>query len=183
MVIGLLIFAAIVIAVLWLVAAYNNLVAVAQRVDVLLRQRHDELPKLVETCMQYMKYEQQTFDKVLEARAAIFGARQSQDTQALGQAEAALRGGLGKLFALAEGYPELKADQSFVVLQQRISALETGISDRRGLYNDAVTENNVAIEQFPGSVVASMGGFRTFRPLEFDAAATADIGVKALLDS
>jgi LemA protein len=184
---GLVIFGMIVGGVLWLVATYNRLVAVKQRVaqawsniDVLLRQRHDELPKLVETCQQYMKYEQASFDRVLEARQAVLGARHSVDPAALGRAETELRGAVGRLFALAEGYPDLKASQSFGQLQQRISSLETGIADRRELYNDAVNENNVSIEQFPGSVVANIAAFRPARLLEFETTATADVDVKAL---
>ena len=190
MFLGVMVFVAIVFAFLWYVATYNRLVATRERIgqawsniDVLLRQRHDELPKLIETCTQYMKHEQETFDGVLEARASIFGARHSSDPAALGKAESELRGQLGKLFALAENYPELKANQTFVVLQQRISGLETGISDRRELYNSAVTENNVAIDEFPGNVVAGMGGFRTAKLLEFDAGETADVHVKALFNS
>ena len=176
MFLGFAVFMAIMGAFLWYVATYNNLINVRERVaqawsniDVLLRQRHDELPKLVETCEHYMKHERATIDRVLEARTSIFGARHSSDPAVLGQAEAELRGTLGKLFALAESYPELKANHTFATLQQRVSDLESGISDRRELYNMAVTENNVAIEQFPGNVVASMGGFKRSKRLEFDA--------------
>jgi LemA protein len=189
MFLGFVVFLAIVASFLWYVTTYNNLITARERVaqawaniDVLLRQRHDELPKLVDTCQQYMRHEQEMLDRVLEARSAIFGARHSSDPAVLGQAESQLRGRLGKLFALAEDYPELKANQTFVVLQQRIAGLETGISDRRALYNAAVTENNVAIDQFPGNVVAGMGGFRPAKPLEFDAPATA-VEVKALFNA
>jgi LemA protein len=190
MFLGVLVLAAFLGVGIWFLGSYNRLVAAKQRVaqtwaniDVLLRQRHDELPKLIETCKQYMKYEQETFDKVLRARAAVLGARQSSDPRALGRAEGDLRDQLGKLFALAEAYPDLKANQSFALLQQRISGLETGISDRRELYNDAVNANNVAIEQFPGSVVASIAGFRSFRLLELEAGTTADVDVKALFNA
>jgi LemA protein len=189
MFLGFIVFVAIVAAFLWYIATYNNLAAVRERVaqtwaniDVLLRQRHDELPKLVDTCKEYMKYEHETLDRVLDARASIFGARHSSDPAVLGQAEGALRGQLGRLFALAENYPDLKANQTFVVLQQRISALETGISDRRELYNSAVNDNNIAIEQFPGNIVAGMGGFPRAKLLEFEAPSTADVDVKALFD-
>jgi len=182
MFLGVMVFVAIVFAFLWYLSTYNRLVAMRERsakawsnIDVLLRQRHDELPKLVETCEQYMKHEQQAFDGVLEARASIFGARHSSDPAALGRAEGELRGQLGKLFALAESYPDLKANQTFMVLQRRISSLETGISDRRELYNATVNDNNVAIDQFPGNVVAGMGGFRPGKLLEFDAASAADV--------
>jgi LemA protein len=190
MFLGFVVFVAIVASFLWYVATYNNLIAARERIaqawstiDVLLRQRHDELPKLVDTCQQYMRHEQAALERVLEARTAIFGARHSSDPAVLGQAERELRGQLGNLFALAESYPELEANQTFIVLQQRVAALETGISERRELYNAAVNENNVAIEQFPGTIVAGMGGFRTAKLLEFEAAATADVNVKALPDS
>jgi LemA protein len=184
---GLIVLVAFGIAALWLVGVYNKLVAtkhgVAQawaNIDVLLKQRHDELPKLVDTCKEYMQYEKGAFEGVLHARAAVMGASSSRNAAALGKAETELRGELGKLFALAEAYPELKANQSFAQLQQRISALETGISDRRELYNDAVNYNNVAVEQFPSSIVAGFGGFRSFNLLQFEAATTADVDVKAL---
>jgi LemA protein len=190
MFLGFIVFVAIMAAFLWYVTTYNNLIATRARVarawsniDVLLRERHEELPKLVDTCKQYMQHEQATFERVLEARASIFGARHSSDPAALGRAESELRGGLGKLFALAENYPELEASQTFLVLQQRISGLESGISDRRELYNAAVNENNVAIDQFPGNVVADMGGFRPAKLLEFDAATPAEVDVKALFNS
>ena len=189
MFVGLVLFAAIVVAGIWFVGVYNKLVAtkhgVAQawaNIDVLLRQRHDELPKLVDTCKQYMQYEQGAFEGVLHARAAVMGASSSRNAAALGKAETELRGELGKLFALAEAYPDLKANQSFAQLQHRISTLETGISDRRELYNDAVNHNNVSIEQFPGSVVAGFGGFRPFNLLQFEAGTTADVDVKALFN-
>jgi LemA protein len=189
MFLGLIVIVVLIVVALWLIGVYNRLVAtkhsVAQawaNIDVLLRQRHDELPKLVDTCKQYMEYEKAAFEGVLQARAAVMGARSSRDMAALGTAETGLRGELGKLFALAEAYPDLKANQSFGQLQQRVSSLETGISDRRELYNDAVNHNNVAIEQFPNSIVAGFGGFRAFDLLQFDAGTTADVDVKALFN-
>ena len=190
MFLGVTVFVAIMFAFLWYVTTYNRLVATRERVgqawsniDVLLRQRHDELPKLVETCTQYMKYEQETLDRC-SRRAPRSSARATRSIPRRSvRAESELRGQLGKLFALAENYPELKANQTFMVLQQRMSGLETGISDRRELYNSAVNENNVAIDQFPGNVVAGMGGFRPAKLLEFDAGATADVDVKALLNT
>src|SRR5688572_26209732 len=176
MFVGLGVIIAIVVIGAWFIGVYNRLVAskhgVAQawsNIDVLLRQRHDELPKIVDTCKQYMQYEKDAFDGVLKARAAVMGASGSRNAAALGKAETELRGELGKLFALAEAYPDLKANQSFGQLQQRISTLETGISDRRELYNDAVNRNNVAIEQFPNSLVAGYGGFLPFNLLQFEA--------------
>ncbi|MGH8728669.1 MAG: LemA family protein, partial [Burkholderiales bacterium] len=116
------------IIVVYGVLIYNNLVNLKHNVgkawaniDVLLKQRHDEIPKLVETCKQYMKFEQETLQKVMEARAKVSDARESRDVQALGQAEGQLRLGLGNLFAVAEAYPELKTSETFLQLQSRIS--------------------------------------------------------------
>ena len=117
--------------VAYAIMLYNNLVQVKHNVskawaniDVLLKQRHDELPKLVETCKQYMKFEQETLTKVMEARSKVFAAREAQNIPQLGQAEGALRATLGNLFALAEAYPDLKTNQTFQQLQTRISSLE-----------------------------------------------------------
>jgi LemA protein len=164
------------------VLIYNNLVslkhAVSQawaNIDVLLKQRHDELPKLVEACKQYMEYEQETLEAVMKARAAVQDARDSGDVGALGAAESGLRLGLGRLFAVAEAYPDLKASDSFRQLEQRISALENSIADRREFYNAAVNANNVRIEQFPDLILARAFNFGPAQLLEFSEAETADV--------
>jgi LemA protein len=123
---------------------------------VLLNQRHDEVPKLVETCKQYMKFEQDTLEKVMLARSQVSQAQQSQDMPGLGMAEGALRMGLGNLFALAEDYPELRANENFQHLQGRISTLENNIADRREFYNESTNINNIGIEQFPDVIVARL---------------------------
>ncbi|MBL4567484.1 MAG: LemA family protein [Porticoccus sp.] len=172
------------------VTLYNNLVALKHRVaqawaniDVLLKQRHDELPKLVETCKQYMEYEQETLENVIAARSQVSSAAQSQDIAALGLAETSLRSGLGRLFALAENYPDLKANDSFQHLQARISDLENGIADRRELYNDAVNQNNIRIEQFPDVLIANFFKFVAHELLEFSEEETADVDIKGLFSS
>ncbi len=179
----------VVAVALYGIALYNRLVTFKHGVnrawsdiDVLLRQRHDELPKLVATCKEYMEYEQQTLDRVISARGRVFQARESGDVDALGAAEGALRAGLGQLFALAENYPALKANENFQHLQARISGLETAIADRRELYNAAVNANNVAVEQFPDLIVARLFAFREARLLRFEAAETADVDVASLFD-
>ncbi len=171
----------------WLVGLYNSLVRLKHgvtkawsNIDVLLKQRHEELPKLVETCKQYMNYERDTLEAVISARSAVFKANEQHDVGALGLAETGLRAGLGKLFALAENYPQLKANESFQLLQQRISQLETSIADRRELYNEAVNLNNVRIEQFPDVLIANMFGFKAAELLRFSEAETADVSVKNL---
>jgi LemA protein len=185
----------IVLGVLLVIAVYatmlyNNLVQLKHNVskawaniDVLLKQRHDELPKLVETCKQYMKFEQETLQKVMEARSKVFAAREAQNIPALGQAEGALRATLGQLFALAEAYPDLKTNQSFQQLQARISSLENGIADRREFYNESVNVNNVRIEQFPDTIIAGMFNFKPAQLLEFRDAEKADVDMKQLFSS
>lgn len=172
------------------VTLYNNLVALKHRVaqawaniDVLLKQRHDELPKLVETCKQYMGYEQETLEKVIAARSKVSAAAQSQDIAALGAAETDLRSGLGRLFALAEEYPDLKANESFQHLQARISDLENGIADRRELYNESVNLNNIRIEQFPDVLIANFFKFSAHELLEFTEEETTDVDIKGLFKS
>lgn len=168
---------------------YNSLVQIKHNVtkawaniDVLLKQRHDELPKLVETCKQYMKFEQDTLAKVMEARSKVFSARESQNIGALGQAEAALRTSVGNLFAVAEAYPDLKTNQTFLQLQSRISSLENDIADRREFYNESVNVNNVRIEQFPDTLIAGMFNFKPAQLLEFETAEKADVDVKQLFN-
>src|SRR2546430_5573217 len=128
----------------YLIGVYNGLVRVRAAVklawsdiDVLLVQRHDELPKLVEVCKQYMQYEGGTLERVMRARSGVEAARSSGSLSSLGPAERELRTGLTGLYAVAEKYPELKASEPFRHLQQRISGLETAIADRREVYNDA----------------------------------------------
>ncbi len=173
--------------ILYAIMIYNNLVSLKHNVskawaniDVLLKQRHDELPKLVETCKQYMGYEQETLEKVMQARSAVSAAREKGDISALGPAETQLRMGLGNLFALAEAYPDLKANESFQHLQGRISGLENAIADRREFYNESVNNNNVRIEQFPDVLIARNLGFGAKDLLEFSEGETKDVDVKEL---
>ena len=116
--------ATLLLLAIYIVSIYNHLVRIKHNVskawsniDVLLKQRHDEIPKLVETCKQYMKFEQETLERVMQARSRVSETRQNQDVPGLGLAEGALRMGLGQLFALAEDYPELRANESFQHLQ------------------------------------------------------------------
>ena len=187
---SIILLAVVAVVVIYFVMIYNQLVQVKHNVskawaniDVLLKQRHDELPKLVETCKQYMKFEQETLVKVMEARASVSTAREQQNIGALGQAEGELRGALGRLFAVAEAYPDLKTNDSFQQLQSRISALENAIADRREFYNESVNVNNVRIEQFPDSIVAALFSFRPQELLKFSAQETADVDVKQLFQA
>ena len=166
-----------------LVALKHNVAQAWSNIDVLLKQRHDELPKLVETCKQYMGYEQATLAKVMEARGQVQQARAQGDVPGLGAAESGLRLGLGQLFALAEAYPDLKADSQFQHLQDRISGLENAIADRREYYNQSVNSNNIRIEQFPDVLVARLFAFKAFDLLAFSEEETADVNLGALFGS
>jgi LemA protein len=181
--------AVVAIVVVYAIGLYNGLVKLRESVkqawaniDVLLAQRHDELPKLVETCKRYMQYEQETLERVMKARASVFQAAGRGDVAAVGAAESSLRAGLGQLFAVVENYPQLKADESFTHLQARITQIEESIADRRELYNAAVNLNNVRVNQFPDVLVAGMFGFKEAGLLEFTEEHKADVDMKALFD-
>lgn len=175
---------------LWAVVLYNQLVLIKNNaakawsnIDVLLKQRNEELPKLINVCKEHMQYEKDTLQRVMEARNKIASAMQSSNMTALSAAENQLRLGLGNLFATVEAYPELKASKSFQQLQNRITTLEESIADRREFYNDSATINNVRIEQFPDVVVARMAGFQPFRLMSFSKSEIADVDTKGHFQS
>jgi LemA protein len=184
---GILVFFFLIVALAgYLIGVYNALVRVRAAVklawsdiDVLLVQRHDELPKLVEVCKQYMQYEPGTLERVMRARSGVDSARSSGSMSSLGNAEHELRSGLTGLYAVAERYPDLKASEPFRHLQQRISGLETAIADRREVYNDAANTNNVRIVSFPDVMVAGLGDFPPAQLLHFEADQKADVDLKA----
>lgn len=189
MITTIVVLAILAVAVGYLVTIYNGLVSLRENVkkawsniDVLLKQRNDEIPKLVETCKQYMGYEQETLEKVMQARARVTQAQAAGDMKALGEAEGQLRLGLGNLFAVAEQYPELKANESFQHLQARISGLEDSIADRREFYNESANLNNIRIAQFPDVIIARNFGFGSADLLEFSEEETRDVDVKALFE-
>jgi LemA protein len=176
--------------IVYLVGIYNGLVNLRESVkvawaniDVLLKQRHDELPKLVEACKRYMQFEQETLEKVMRARASVSLASTSGNVAAVGAAEEQLRAGVGRLFAVAENYPQLKTDETFKQLQQRITALEESIADRRELYNDQVNLNNIRVSVFPDAMIARRYGFKPAHLLEFSAVEKADVDVGALFST
>lgn len=144
-----------------LVRLSNNIDKAWSNIDVILKQRHDELPKLVDVCNSYMKHERETLEGVTNARSA-YSRSTSVDDKA--KAENQITKALGKLFAVAEQYPDLKANQEFLNVQQRISALEDTIADRREFYNDCINVYNIRIEQIPAVWVAQQTGYRA-RPL------------------
>ena len=166
--VGILIVTGLIVVIAYVIRVYNMLVRLANNIDkawsnidVILKQRHDELPKLVEVCNSYMTHERETLESVTNARAAYNAGLNSTDKA---QAENQIVGALGKLFAVAEQYPDLKANQEFLAIQQRISGLENTIADRREFYNDSVNLYNIAIQQIPTVLVAQEVGY-TRRPL------------------
>jgi LemA protein len=145
---------------IYFVTIYNSLVRLRNdidkawsNIDVLLKQRHDELPKLIETCKGYMQYEQKTFQLVTEARTAFLRAGSVAEKA---QADNMMTGALKTLFAVAENYPDLKANNNFMQLQGRISELEERIADRREFFNDDVNTYNIRIQQLPDVFVAKL---------------------------
>jgi len=166
--VGILLMFGIVGFAVYAVGIYNTLVRLSNNIDkawsnidVILKQRHDELPKLVKVCNSYMTHERETLESVTNARS-VYGRSTSIDEKA--KAENQLARALGRLFAVAEQYPDLKANQEFLNVQQRISALENAIADRREFYNDSVNLYNIRIEQIPAVWVAQQIGYRC-RPL------------------
>ena len=145
-------------AIGYLLMLYNGLIAVKNNVDkawanidVLLKQRHDELPNLMEVCKGYMKYEGDTFERVTKARS-LYSQAQTVDQKV--EATATMTSAVGRLLATAENYPELKANNNFMQLQNRISELESQIADRREFYNDSVNVFNIRIQEMPDALLA-----------------------------
>jgi LemA protein len=143
---------------------YNRLVGLDNQVknawrqiDVQLKRRHDLIPNLVEVVKDYMSYEQETLQKVIQARNQAVGAHSPQEAIA---AEGVLDGALGKLFALMENYPDLKANENVARLMEELSATENKISFSRQFYNDSVMALNNGVQSFPSAIVAGLFGFR-----------------------
>lgn len=158
----------VIAVVFYSISIYNSLVRLKNdidkawaNIDVLLKERHDELPKLIDTCKGYMQYEQKTFQLVTEARSAY---QKASTVPEKAQADNMVTGALKSLFAVAENYPELKADNNFMQLQQRITELEERIADRREFFNDSVNTYNIRIQQFPDMFLA---GMMNLRPRDF----------------
>ena len=163
-----------------LVALKNNIGRSWANIDVLLKQRHDELPKLVKTCEGYMQHERAVFDKLSEARGALVKARSVAERA---EAEGMLTRALGNFFAVAEGYPDLKANQSFLQLQSRISEIENAIADRREFYNDTVTTFNTRIQQMPDAIVANWLALTPAQLFKVDEADRQDVEIKFAMAS
>ena len=166
---------------------YNSLIALKNliarswaNIDVLLKQRHDELPKLVSVCEGYMRHERAVFDKLSEARASLAQAKSLPERA---QAESQLTAALGRVFAVAEAYPDLKANVGFLQLQSRISDLENQIADRREYYNDTVTTFNTRIQQIPDTWVAQWQGMQAAELFKVDEADRRDVEIKFAMAS
>lgn len=161
---GLIIVIAIVVLIgVLFIGAYNRLVALRQNtneafadIDVQLKQRQDLVPNLVETVKGYAAHERGTLDEVTQARAAAASAGTLEQRA---QAEGALTGALGRLMAVAESYPDLKANQNFLQLQSELADLENKIAAARRFFNNAVGEYNASIQRFPAVLIAGMAGF------------------------
>ena len=156
------------------VALKNNISQDWSNIDVLLKQRYDELPKLIKVCEGYMQHEQKTLEAVIKARSQVNSAR--SEPQKL-QAQNMLTDTLKSLFMVVERYPELKADAGFRQLSNRITEIEDKIADRRELYNASVTIYNTRLEQFPDVVVARLFNFANRELWQIDAAHREDVEV------
>ena len=168
------ILALLVIPVFLVIGMYNGLVRLRNRyknafaqIDVQLKRRHDLIPNLVETAKSFMKHEKETLEAVIEARNAAHDARQlaksnpgeAASMEKLAAAESGLGGVMGRLFAVAEGYPELRSNQNMLQLQEELTSTESKVAFARQAYNDAVMNFNTKIESFPSNIIAGMFQF------------------------
>jgi LemA protein len=140
-----------------LIRLKNNIKKAWSNIDVLLKQRHDELPKLIKVCESYMQYEKKTLENITKARSFYNSAGSVKDKV---KANNMVSDALKSLFAVAENYPDLKANQNFMQLQGRITSLEENIADRREFYNESVNNYNIRIAQLPDVIVARILGYR-----------------------
>lgn len=175
-IITLIVIAAIVVVlILWVIGIYNRLVALRNQfknafaqIDVQLRRRYDLIPNLVETAKGYMKHERETLERVVQARNQAMSANKAaaadpanpQAMKNLVGAEGALTGALGRLFALSENYPDLKANQNMLQVQEELTSTENKVAFARQAYNDAVMIYNTAKEVFPAVMFAAVMGFK-----------------------
>ena len=169
------VFVLLIVAAVALIALYNRLVVLRNRVDnawsqidVQLKRRYDLIPNLVETVKGYAAHERETLEKVIQARQVAMDAK---GVAAQGQAENMLTSTLRSLFAVAEAYPDLKANQNFLMLQEELSGTESKIAYARQFYNDSVMSYNTAIQSFPANMIAGTFGFAQREYFEIEEAA------------
>jgi LemA protein len=175
--------AVVVVVLMWVAGAYNRLVALSNRfktafsqIDVQLKRRHDLIPNLIETAKGYLVHEKGTLEAVTQARGAAMSAMQKAAANpgnpgamaSLAAAESQLSGVLGRLFAVAEAYPDLKANQNMIALQQELSATENQIAAARQVFNTNVMQYNTALQSFPTNLVAGALGFAPAKFFELD---------------
>jgi LemA protein len=171
----------ILLAIIVVAAIYNSLVTLRNRyknsfsqIDVQLKRRYDLIPNLVETAKGYMKYERETLEAVINARNSALSASQKASgnpgdpaaMKDLASAETLLTGTLGRLFALAENYPDLKANENMLQLQEELTSTENRVAFARQAFNDAVTAYNIGCEKFPHTIIAGMFNFSPAQLLE-----------------
>ncbi len=163
--------AIVALVVMWAIAVYNGLVGRRNesknswsQIDVQLKRRYDLIPNLIETAKGYMKHERETLEGVIRARQTCVDLNKAGNIGELVKAEGVLEQSLRGFYAVAEGYPDLKANQNMMKLQEELTSTENRIGFARQAYNDAVMRMNNAIEQFPSSIIA---GFGNFKQLEF----------------
>ena len=164
MIAALILLGLIAVVALWVMGVYNGLVGLRNQVkeawaqvDVQLKRRYDLIPNLLETVKGYMNHERETLEAVTQARAAISGAGGSMDARMA--AESGMTGALGRLFAVSESYPDLKASTNFLALQEELTSTENKISFARQFYNETVMRMNNKVQMFPGNIIAGMFNF------------------------
>jgi len=169
----------LIVIILWVVARYNALIRLRNQVvngwkqiDVQLKRRHDLIPNLVQAVKGEMQFEQDTLQKVIEARNSAISAKGVADSAGK---EDALSGALNKLFALVENYPNLKASENVKQLQEELTSTENKISFARQFYNDIATKFNIAQQVFPANIIASMFNFKTSELFEIKAEAEREV--------
>ena len=178
----IVILAAAALAAIWIIAVYNGLITLRNRtdeawsdIDVQLKRRYDLIPNLVETVKGYARHESETFEKVVRARSAAMGA---QGTEARAEAENALSQTLKSIFALAESYPDLKASQNFLQLQNDLKDTEDKIQAARRFYNGNVRDFNTKIQVFPNNLIAARLKFSKYGFFEIAEGERANVQVK-----
>ncbi|MFC1722607.1 LemA family protein [Nanoarchaeota archaeon] len=181
-IVGVVVLLVVIVFVGWFVGLYNSLVRLKNNIkkswaniNVLLKQRTDELPKLINSVKGYMKHEREVLLGVTKARTAMMQAKSKPDKA---KADNMLTGALKTLFAVSENYPKLQANENFMHLQERISGLENELADRREFYNDSVNTYNIRIHQIPAVFVARMLGYKEEEMFKVSEADKKDVEVK-----